>query len=236
MCEQLRPEWNLVFTSGSIAEAQRLFEDAPEIHLALCDIELNDGLVFPLLRQLAPEFPVIFVTAYDEYALDAFKLESIDYLVKPLEMKALERAFIKYERIEKRIRRLALDTLARLEAAVQRKNYISRLLISTGEQFSSLSVPEVAWFRSEDKYVVAITHTGLEYIISVRSLNELEPQLDPTDFFRLSREIIASHKSIRKVSRWFKGKLMVKVSAENKEKEVTVSNARRNDFLAWFGQ
>ncbi|MDE6027710.1 MAG: LytTR family DNA-binding domain-containing protein [Muribaculaceae bacterium] len=236
ICEQLRPQWNLVFTSESVEGARSLFSQHEDIDLALCDIELNDGLVFSLLRHVNPDFPVIFVTAYDEYTLEAFKLESIDYLLKPIETKALECAFEKYERREKRVRQLALETFARLEASLQKRNFISRLLISINDRFDTLSVNEVAFFLSEDKYVFAITRSGREHITSFKSLSELEPQLDPDRFFRISREIIASIESIEKVSRWFKGKLLVKIAAGETKREVTVSSARRNDFLSWFGK
>lgn len=110
MCERLRPEWHLAFTASTVEEACRLFELNPDIGLALCDIELDDGLSLSIFRKIPAEFPVIFITAFDEYTLDAFKLNSIDYLLKPLEAGALERAFIKFEKIERRVQRLAAET------------------------------------------------------------------------------------------------------------------------------
>ena len=236
MCERLRPEWHLAFTASTVEEACRLFELNPDIGLALCDIELDDGLSLSIFRKIPAEFPVIFITAFDEYTLDAFKLNSIDYLLKPLEAGALERAFIKFEKIERRVQRLAAQTLTRLEASLQRKNYISRLLISINDRFESVDIGTVAFFLSEDKYVYAVCTNGKEHITSFRSLNEIDDQLDPQRFFRVSRDVITSIEAVTKVSRWFKGKLKVKIECMGNEREVCVSAARRADFLSWLGR
>lgn len=236
MCEKLRPGWNLVFTASGVEEAVRLFEQNPDIDLAMCDIELDDGLSLGIFKRIHAEFPVIFITAYDEYTLDAFKLDSIDYLLKPLDQGALEKAFMKYERLEKRVRRLAAETVSRLEFALAHKNYISRLLISVNDRFESVDINGVAFFYSEDKYVYAVCSSGKEYITSFRSLNELDDMLDPEHFFRVSRDVITSIGAVARVSRWFKSKLKVKIKCEGVEREVCVSAARRNDFLAWLGK
>lgn len=236
MCEKLRPEWNLLFTASSIEESVRLFESNPDVHLAICDIELDDGLSLSIFRQIPADFPVIFITAYDEYTLDAFKLNSIDYLLKPLDAGALEKAFIKYERFERRVQRLAVETLARMEASLSHKTYLNRLLISINDRFESVDIRDISFFLSEDKYVYAYCMKGREYITSFRSLNELDGMLDPVRFFRISRDVITSIEAVVKVSRWFKGKLKVRIGCQDTEREIIVSAARRNDFLSWLGK
>ena len=156
--------------------------------------------------------------------------------MQALEAGALERAFIKFEKIERRVQRLAAETLTRLEASLQRKNYISRLLISINDRFESVDIGTVAFFLSEDKYVYAVCTNGKEHITSFRSLNEIDDQLDPQRFFRVSRDVITSIEAVTKVSRWFKGKLKVKIECMGNEREVCVSAARRADFLSWLGR
>ena len=181
MMQRLRPSWQLAGWAESVEQAVLLLRQG-SLDLMIVDIRLSDGLSFEIFEQCPVDLPVIFTTAYDEYAIKAFKVNSIDYLLKPLEAGALERAFIKFEKIERRVQRLAAETLTRLEASLQRKNYISRLLISINDRFESVDIGTVAFFLSEDKYVYAVCTNGKEHITSFRSLNEIDDQLDPQRF------------------------------------------------------
>lgn len=234
-CERLRPEWSLQFTAPSISESALHLERSAALDLLICDIELDDGLIFSLFKKIKVECPVIFVTAFDEYALDAFKLFSIDYIMKPIDKVELEKAFLKLERIEKKYNALSDDVIAKLHSAIDRTNYIDRLLISVNDRFESLPISEVGCFISEDKYVFAIQKNGQKRITSFKSLNDIESLLDPKRFFRASRECIVTIYSISKVSRWFKGRLSLHVQCGDYEHTVLISSARRGEFLAWYG-
>lgn len=234
-CEKLRPEWALQFTSASINESASYIERTPDLDLLICDIELDDGLIFSLFKKVRVECPVIFVTAFDGYAIDAFKLFSIDYIMKPIDKNELEKAFIKYERIEKKFNTLNEEVIKKLTNAIGKSNYISRLLISVNDRFESLAVSEVGCFISEDKYVFAVQKNGIKRITSFKSLNDIEIMLDPNQFFRASRESIVTVEAIDKVTRWFKGRLKIHVRCGDYEKEVLISSARRNEFLQWYG-
>lgn len=234
-CEKLRPEWSLQFTSSSISESVLNLERTPDLDLLICDIELDDGLIFSLFKKMRIDCPVIFVTAFDDYTLEAFKLFSIDYIMKPIDHTELEKAFLKYERIEKRYNAISDEVLSKLTDAIERNNYIQRLLISINDRFDSLPINEVGCFISEDKYVIAIQKNGVQRITSFRSLNDIENMLDPHIFFRASRECIVTIESINKVARWFKGRLNLYLKCGDYEREVLISSARRNEFLLWFG-
>lgn len=234
-CEKLRPQWTLLFTAAGIDESLSCLEKYDDIDLLLCDIELDDGLVFSLFKRIRIECPVIFLTAFEQYTLDAFKMFSIDYLLKPMEITELENAFNKLERIERRGHRMTDEILARLENAVSGSRYMKRLLISINDKFRSVNIDEIGCFVSEDKFVYAIQHDGKASIPSYKSLNDVEGLLDPERFFRVSRDAIATIDSIKKVTRWFKGKLLVELQCGSFKKEIYVSSARRNDFLEWFG-
>lgn len=234
-CEKLRPEWSLQFTSSTVSESLHLLERADNLNLLICDIELDDGLIFSLFKKIRVDCPVIFLTAFDEYTLDAFKLFSIDYIMKPIDKSELEKAFLKLERIEKRYNVLTDEVLSKLHSAVDHTNYINRLLITINDRFESLPISDVGCFISEDKYVVGVLKNGQQRITSFKSLNDLEALLDPKIFFRASRECIFTISSICKVVRWFKGRLNVLVKCNEYERSVLISSARRNEFLAWYG-
>lgn len=234
-CEKLRPEWSLQFTSPSISESAVNIDRTPDLDLLICDIELDDGLIFSLFKKVKVDCPVIFVTAFDEYALEAFKLFSIDYIMKPIDRNELEKAFLKYERIEKKFNSLTDDVLKRLTDALEKSNYINRLLISVNDRFESLPIDEVGCFISEEKYVFAVQKNGMRRITSFKSLNDIENMLDPHVFFRASRESIVTIGAIDKVTRWFKGRLKLQLRCGDYEREVLISSARRNEFLMWYG-
>lgn len=234
-CAKLRPEWTLAFTCPTVEESAISIERNPDLDLLISDIELDDGLVFSLFKKVKVDCPVIFVTAFDNYTLEAFKHFSIDYILKPIDKNELEKGFLKYERIEKRFNSLSDDIIKKLTEAVERNNYINRLLISVNDRFDSLAISEVGCIISEDKYVFAVQKNGIKRITSFKSLNDIENMLDPHVFFRASRESIVTIEAIDKVTRWFKGRLKLHLKCGDFEREVLISSARRNEFLMWYG-
>lgn len=234
-CESLRPEWTLVFTARSVEESVYLLESNSDLDLLITDIELDDGNVFKVFRRVNVTCPVIFLTAYDEYTIEAFSLFSIDYILKPLEVAKLEKALVKLESIEKRTKILALEMIADIEKAVTGKKYLKRILISIGDRFESIDMADVVLFFNEDKHIYACTRKGDARITSFKSLNDIEGMLDPDVFFRASRDAIVTIESIDKVYRGFKGKLKIIISCQSFKQEIYVSAAKRNDFLTWMG-
>ena len=174
--------------------------------------------------------PVIFTTAYDEYALRAFRVNGIDYLLKPIEEKDLERALAKFE--TNNLPNPSSEEYRSLMTAYLGSVKKNRFLVSVGDTFRYVDASDIAFFYSEDKYNYLHTFGGKRYIINY-SLEQLEAMLERNDFFRVSRSCIAHIKSVRKVSKFFGGRLLVSFSPEC-PLEVIVSRSRADGFLKWM--
>lgn len=229
MMESLRPDYALSAWEESVEGAiSFLKEHKPD--LLLIDIRLSDGLCFDLFARLPIQIPVIFTTAYDEYALQAFRINSIDYLLKPIEEKDLERALKKFE--ANSLPDLASGKFKDLETSYLSHVKKNRFLVSVGDTFQYVETSDIAFFYSEDKYVYLHTTAGKRYIINY-TLEQLEAMLDRRDFFRVSRNCIAHIQAIRKASKYFGGRLRMSFSPECPH-EVIVSRSRVADCLRWM--
>lgn len=205
--------------------------------LIFLDIQLADGISFEIFRQVEVNTPIIFTTAYDEYAISAFQLNSIDYLLKPIRQEALEKALRKLDTLrqgagkaESGIRPEQLESiLSQLQGP-----YKSRILVRLGDQLKSVDVSEVAYFYAEDDIVFLYLKGRSRYIVD-RSLNDLEGILDPKAFFRITRNCIATIGSIKKVSKYFNSRLLVELDPPAPDK-LLVSRVRVPDLLLWMDQ
>lgn len=228
MMHKLRPAYELAGWAESVENAVCALQRGG-IDLLLLDIRLADGVSFEIFEQCPVEIPVIFTTAYDEYALEAFRVNSIDYLLKPIGEQELEAALVKFERrcclrsITPEYRRLETDYLSG-----GRK---SRFLVQAGDTFYPVETADVAFFYSEEKYTYLHLFSGRRYIVSY-PLDRLERMVDPAQFFRVSRNCIANIRSIKKISRYFAGRLAVKFQPECPH-EIVVSRSRADEFLRW---
>ncbi|WP_300729995.1 LytTR family DNA-binding domain-containing protein [uncultured Bacteroides sp.] len=230
MMTLLRPDYRLqAWADGGNTAVEALSQAKPE--LLIVDIRLSDGLCFDVFERLSVNVPVIFTTAYDEYAIQAFKVNSVDYLLKPIEEEALERALQKFER--NCLWELKSEPYRALETSYLQHVKKNRFLVSVGDSFRYVETSEVAFFFSEEKYVYLHTFSGKQYIVDY-SLSQLEKLLGTDDFFRVSRNCIAHIKSIKKASRYFGGRLAVEFSPACPQ-EVVISRNRVNDFLNWLG-
>ena len=223
---RLRPDYHLMFTAESIEDSVEYLLGKPDIDLIFMDIELVDGNCFEIFRQVKVETPVIFTTAYDDFAIQAFQVDSIDYLLKPIGDEALGAALDKLERLTSK-QTAAPDYTSLLRQMLQPANR-QRILLSS-------VIDDVAYFLSEDKYVYAYLRSGQRRMTEFRNLAEVEEILDSSHFFLVARNIIASIESIGKVSKYFNGRLKVEVQAGTDRQEAVVSAARRQPFLDWLG-
>lgn len=231
MMTKLRPSYSLVGWAQSVNQAVELLEKE-NFDFLITDIRLGDGLCFDAFEQHRTSVPVIFTTAYDEYAIKAFELNSIDYLLKPVEESDLSDA----------LRKLETNLLVRTNSAQyseMAQNYQShvhknRFLIRLGDTYRYVLTADTAYFVSEDKTTFLCTLEGKRYIIDY-SLDQLEPMLPSEQFFRLSRACIANIKSIGRVSKFFGGRLSVTLSPQTST-PVLVSRSRVGDFLKWMDQ
>lgn len=229
MMQKLRPDYVLAGWAQGVEQAVLLLEQTG-LDLIITDIRLADGLCFDVFDRVPTSAPVIFTTAYDEYALSAFKLNSVDYLLKPIDEADLQRALSKFER--NGLVRAGSQQYAQVERSYMSRTLKSRFLIRVGDTFRYVPTADVAFFYSVDKTTYIGTLDGKNHIIDY-SLDSLEAVLDPRIFFRVSRGCIANIKTISRVSKFFGGRLNVCFKPECPVK-VTVSRNRATDFLRWM--
>lgn len=204
---------------------------APDV--VFMDIHLADGSAFSIFEKVQISCPIIFTTAYDEYALKAFEVNSIDYLLKPISEKSFERAIGKFRNMNA-LNSNNNDMINNLLAAFKetKKPYKSNFLIPHKDKFIPLSVDKIAYFYIENKMTKIITLDTQHYNID-GSLEELFQNLDPSNFFRANRQCIVSHKAIQDISIWFGSKLSINLKVPVPEK-IIVSKARVSEFKAWY--
>jgi len=223
----------------SVEESIEWFGRNEHPELVFLDIQLADGLSFDIFKEIELKSAVIFTTAYDEYAINAFKLNSIDYLLKPVKQEELEAALDKYDKMKKDmsladggINPEHLQKLIRSMSEVKESK--SRFIVRLGEQIKSVNVDEIAYFMAEDNVVFLLTKAGRRYIVD-HTLEQIESLIDPGIFFRLNRTYIARIDSIKKVSKYFNSRLLIELDPGS-EDQVLVSRNRAKSFLEWFGQ
>ena len=197
------------------------------------DIHLADGSAFSIFEKVKIPCPVIFTTAYDEYALKAFEVNSIDYLLKPINQKYLERAVLKLRSLLSTKTDNA-EMISNLLADFKQTKvvYKSNFLIPYKDKFIPLAIERVACFYTENKLVKIITYDAQTYSMD-STLEDLFFQLNPSEFFRANRQYIVSHKAIKDLSIWFGSKLLINLNVLVPEK-IIVSKARVAEFKAWY--
>lgn len=228
---RIRSDYSEVFSSDCVEETVKWLRRAKDVDVMFLDIELNDGRCFDIFKQINTDLPVVFTTAYDEFMLNAFRTNSIDYILKPITEDSLRLALEKFERLR---RPLSMETIRNIYPG--ESGYRNRILISKGDEYRSVPVDMISIFLSEDKYVIAYTKDGDSLLTNIASLNRLIDTLNPSCFFQVSRNAIVAICAIRSVSKYFGNRLKVVVSVgDGESKEVIVSMDRKKAFLAWFG-
>ncbi|AMS26062.1 hypothetical protein AEM51_02600 [Bacteroidetes bacterium UKL13-3] len=226
---------NILATADSIESAVNLFNQYKNIELVLMDIELADGQSFEIFNRVEVLCPVIFTTAYDEFALKAFKVNSIDYLLKPIVIDDLRQAISKFNTF-KNIQSFP-NYQHQLESILstfttKQTSYKNRFLIKVGTKMVSIAVDQIAYFHASEKLVYLYTQQGQKHIVDY-SLDELSQLLEPTLFFQLNRQFVANIMSIQSVHTYYNGKLKVALIPTFSE-DVTVSRERAADFKSWL--
>lgn len=228
LIKAVRPETEVAGPLESIEETLQYLETYPEPDLYMMDIQLADGLSFELFKLRSIERPVIFTTAFDEYAIQAFKVNSIDYLLKPLEENALEQALTKYEKKQE------LPDFKGLLASLQPRTFRQRFLLKKGERLVPLSAEKAAWFQASGKRVVLMTHDKESFVMD-ETLDQLEQEMDPKAFYRANRAFLISIASVKEVRMSLNGKLNLLLFPKPGEEEVSVSRDKASAFKEWLG-
>lgn len=213
----------------SISTAVKWLQDNTSPDLILCDIQLADGHSFEIFNQVKVSSPIIFTTAFDQYAIKAFKLNSIDYLLKPIDPQELAQALEKFQnqQIKSNI------DLAQLKMLLQpEKQHKERFMVKVGEKIHSIPTEEVAFFYSAEKATFMQIHEGRKYIIDY-PLDQLESMLSPKNFYRLNRKYIASFESIDGIFAYSNSRLKVKLKACD-DNDILISREKVADFKEWL--
>jgi DNA-binding LytR/AlgR family response regulator len=228
------PDMSVVATTTSVKSTVD-FLRSPEgaVDVIFMDVELSDGVCFEIFRQVEVKAKVIMTTAYDSYALKAFEAGSVDYLLKPVDHDALERAVARCRTRETQIDVEALmQAMGNMAATQSKKEYKGRYIIRFNDRIIPLKTSEIAYIYSEEKNNYLVTVDGHKYIID-SSLDVMSEELDPDVFFRISRSCIIAMKSIRSILKQPGGRL--RITAEPAASfEMTVSRSRVDDFLTWL--
>lgn len=214
----------------SVKNAVTWLNSNPAPDLIFMDIQLADGLSFEIFEQSIVKTPVIFTTAYDEYALKAFKVNSIDYLLKPIDQNELNSAIEKYKEniTPKVIPTQVFDNI--LHSLT--KNYKNKFVIKVGEHIKVFKIDDVHCFYSMEKYAFLQNNSGRDYAIGY-SLDQLEDLLDPAKFFRINRKFLVSFSAISDIISYSNSRLLVKLNS-NESKDLIVSREKVQDFKNWL--
>ena len=234
------PDIEVVGMTDSVRSTVDWLGANPAPDIIFMDVELSDGECFEIFRLTRVTSQVVMTTAYDSYAIKAFETGSIDYLLKPYDMSALQRAVGRCrERLSLKqgtdVQKLlaALGTaVASGTAAPAGKSYRERMVVRIGEQIIPVEMSDAACFYSEGKSNFLMTFSGQKYVID-STMDTLEGELDPTRFFRVSRGCIVARKAVKSVTRQLGSRLKLCLEPEPPV-EMTVSRARVDDFLAWL--
>lgn len=217
----------------SVREAVEWFQLNPHPDLIFLDIQLSDGLSFEIFEKVTIQSPIIFTTAYDEYALRAFKLNSIDYLLKPIDEDDLEIAVEKYKKTISAKPAIDMQMIRQLFTSSQAPEYKKRFSVKVGDHIKIIPIEEVELFYSEFKGTFIHTFEGRSFLLDT-SLESLEKELDPTHFFRISRKYIVGHTALKDIVVYSNSRLKLTLKSYNKE-EVIVSRERVGVFKEWLG-
>ena len=231
--QEIDPSIEVLAVLQSIEESVEWFSFNSPPDLAFMDIHLADGSSFAIFDKATIACPVIFTTAFDEYALKAFEVKSIDYLLKPIGRKALERALSKFRDFSPKQHYnpdLLSELIASMKETVVRSK--SNFLIPHKDKLIPLSVDEIAFMFAENKMISIHTFDGVIHHLD-SSLDELHRQLDPNRFFRANRQYVIARKAIKDMSQWFGSKLSVNLTIAVPER-IIISKVRVSEFKSWF--
>lgn len=235
MLNEVVPGCTILDSIVSVSSAVKWLQANPQPDVIISDIQLADGLSFEIFKAVPTLCPIIFTTAYDQYAIEAFKVNSIDYLLKPVKQDDLASAIKKLKQLNNSTQQQPLDINKLLKALVpaQASNYKSRFAVKFGEHLRTIETKDVAYFYTEDKINFLTTKEGRRYTIDY-NLDSLETMLDPAIFFRINRQYIICIHAISEMFSYSKSRVLIKLNPAAKH-ETIVSTERSGDFKLWLG-
>lgn len=233
MLREIQPNVDIIGRLKSVATSVEWLNAKARPDLIVTDIRLLDGLCFDIFSQVKVDSPVIFTTAYDQYAIRAFEVNSVDYLLKPIEREKLE---VSLQRVQQRKAEPAPDysrVLDLIKNATQ-PAYKSRFMVRLGQRIVAITTDKIGYFFSESKLTYIVTLDGKKLPID-QPLDELIDILDPKRFFRVNRQFIVAFESIAEIHPYFKGRIKIILQPKTDE-EVVISSDRTPEFKRWIDQ
>ena len=234
MLRSIDSEADIIKKLDSVEASVKFFDSAPSVDLIFMDIQLADGLGLDIFQQTEVRAPVIFTTAFDQYTLKAFKVNSIDYLLKPINEKELGHAVKKYRKIYQKQESDLSKKILKMVQEMNAANYKERLLIKRGQQLSYLKTDATAYCFADGKLCFAVDFNNNKYLLE-NNLTQLEEQLQPKKFYRINRQLMVNIDAITKVHTWLGGRLKLEISPFT-NLDTMVSRDRVNGFKEWLGR
>jgi len=226
---KIDPEIQIVGYTESVRQTTRWLKSNAAPDLILMDIQLSDGSAFSIFKGVSVETPVIFITAYDEYAMEAFKVNSIDYLLKPIREEDLKRALEKFRKLTRHDIVKLLSQMAQFSGD---QLYKDKILIPVKDKLHPVDLNEVSYFYTSEKNTRVFLKNGTSFPYS-RSLEQIESTLNPADFIRANKQFIISRSSVKNITVWFDSRLLIIPDTEPPER-IYVSKNRAAEFKAWM--
>lgn len=236
MLKEIEPDHVLIDQIVSVSSAVKWFKENNAPDLIISDIQLSDGISFEIFKQVDVKCPVIFTTAYDQYAIEAFKVNSIDYLLKPVKKEELQKAVTKFRSLIPAAASQPSIDINKLLQSLQPasgQDYKKRFVVRYGEHIKTIDIEEVVYFYTEDKATFLCTKDARRFVIDF-NLDTLDSMLDPKIFFRINRQYIISIHSIAEMFAYSKSRVLIKLTPPAKH-ETIVSTERSADFKHWLG-
>lgn len=229
--QRLAPNLEILDILDSVESAADWFRDNSHPDVLFLDIQLNDGTGFDLLNKLKVNFPIIFTTAYDQYAIKAFKFNGADYLLKPVSDDELKAAIEKVQSMHNVEEHVVEQQYGQIQKIIS-GDFKKRFLIKIGERFQSIGIADVAFFQYSESMCYVVTTDGKKYPVDY-TMDQLEGLVNPLEFFRINRQYFVSLGSIAEIHSYFNSRLLLKLNPDQPS-EVIVSRDRVADFKYWM--
>ncbi len=222
----------VIKTLDSISNTVKYLSQESELDLIFLDIHIADGNSFEIFSKINIDIPIIFTTAFNEYAIKAFKLNSIDYLLKPIGIDDLTKSIAKYNKLKSSIQKTVHTEKIENAISILTKNYKSRFLVKLGETISSIKVEDISFFIAEDGITILVNKEGKRFPVDY-SMDALELLISPDVFFRINRKVLVHIDRILQVHTYFNSRLKLAIKSLD-EDDAIVSRERVSDFKLWL--
>lgn len=227
MITEIRPQYTIVNSADNLKDAESIIRQQ-NYDLILSDIELSDGNCFEVFEKVDPEKPIIFITAYNDYAIKAFEYNGIHYLLKPISYEDLTQAFVKFEK-----NNISTDAIEKLKHSDSfSSDYKKRFISKIGHKFKVIETSEVVLFYTENSLVYAMTSTEEKFVLD-ESLENIINQINPDVFFRINRQMIVNIDAVENMYAYSSNRLKLKLKTPHKG-DIIVSKEKTSDFKTWI--